>query len=702
MTREEAKEYVRNNPRYYLQPDKTGKGYICPICGSGSGKNGTGITTKDGIHFTCWGAGSCFKNADIIDIIGLQYGLTDSSKFDKAYSIYNIQLEDSSKRATAREDFSPEPEQNQPKTERITQQNLHNSNYTTKVTQQAEEPDYSSFYLEANKNLAKTDYLQKRGISFEVANRFQLGYVENYRAHNKLCWGWNCLIIPTSKSSYQIRNTDPKAEHNQRYKKWGKAHLFNIEAIETADKPIFITEGELDALSIIEAGGVAVGLGSKGSYKDFLTYIGLVKPKQPLIPALDHDKAAKEDTQKLIKGLQELSLPFYEYDILGENKDPNEALTHNREDFTAKIQEAYRQQEAKLEAQLEAERELIKRESVFYSFQGFLNNINKNTSSCIPTGFAELDNQLDGGLYAGLYVIGAISSLGKTTFCLQIADQIARAGHDVLIFSLEMGKYELMAKSVSRLTFTLNGCKKDEAKTIRGVLTWGTYPYHKEQEKKLFDKAKEEYLNNISENLFITEGLGDIGVVEIREKVEKYMRAYKKAPVVLIDYLQILKPLDMRATDKQNTDIAVSALKRLSRDKNIPILAISSFNRESYTEPVNLTSYKESGAIEYSSDVLIGLQYEGMDWQKDDKGKYEDKDKRKGRVKNLFKENDTKGKKGEAVKIELKLLKNRNGSRGGCNMYYYPMFNYFTESLGFEPVEDEDTEEEQEPFFSGF
>jgi replicative DNA helicase len=79
----------------------------------------------------------------------------------------------------------------------------------------------------------------------------------------------------------------------------------------------------------------------------------------------------------------------------------------------------------------------------------------------------------------------------------------------------------------------------------------------------------------------------------------------------MIDYLQILKPADPRASDKQNTDWAVSELKRISREHKIPVLAISSLNRENYHMPINLTSFKESGAIEYSSDVLIGLQVEG-------------------------------------------------------------------------------------------
>src|SRR5699024_5813442 len=83
-------------------------------------------------------------------------------------------------------------------------------------------------------------------------------------------------------------------------------------------------------------------------------------------------------------------------------------------------------------------------------------------------------------------------------------------------------------------------------------------------------------------------------------------------PVVVIDYLQILQPKDPRASDKQNTDWAVLDLKKISRAYNIPIIGISSFNRDNYKEAVNMASFKESGAIEYSSDVLIGLQLKGI------------------------------------------------------------------------------------------
>jgi len=77
----------------------------------------------------------------------------------------------------------------------------------------------------------------------------------------------------------------------------------------------------------------------------------------------------------------------------------------------------------------------------------------------ISTGFNTLDVALDGGLFEGLYVIGAISSLGKTTLAIQIADYLASQGRDVLYISLEMSRYEIMAKSISR--HTLLYCKEN-------------------------------------------------------------------------------------------------------------------------------------------------------------------------------------------------------------------------------------------------
>ena len=140
--------------------------------------------------------------------------------------------------------------------------------------------------------------------------------------------------------------------------------------------------------------------------------------------------------------------------------------------------------------------------------------------------------------------------------------------------------------------------------------------------------------------------------------VRKHIFFTGKKPVVIIDYLQILAPCLDRATDKQNTDKAVLELKRLSRDSKTPVIAVSSFNRASYDAPVTMAAFKESGAIEYSSDVLIGLQFAGA-------GK--DIDLNEARRK-------------DPREIELVILKSRNGRTGDkLGYYYHPLFNYYEE-----------------------
>ena len=129
---------------------------------------------------------------------------------------------------------------------------------------------------------------------------------------------------------------------------------------------------------------------------------------------------------------------------------------------------------------------------------------------------------------------------------------------------------------------------------------------------------------------------------------------------------------DYRGTDKQKTDENVLELKRLSRDENIPVIAISSFNRDNYTTPVNMASFKESGALEYGSDVVIGLQLEGMDFQEGEADKAREK-----RIRELRKEAEALGRAGKGQQIQIKILKNRNGSKGSATLNFYPMFNYF-------------------------
>ena len=279
----------------------------------------------------------------------------------------------------------------------------------------------------------------------------------------------------------------------------------------------------------------------------------------------------------------------------------------------------------------------------------------------ISTGYPTLDLELGdgfgipGGLSAGLYTIGAISSLGKTTFAMQMADAIAASGKDVLVIALEMAAFELMAKSISRLT-TETAQKASERKTVQGILQGTRWARYSAGERQTIEEATAIY-SDLAKHLFFIEGIGNIGVDDVRKAIKRHIEMRGEAPVILVDYLQILAPADPHATDKTNTDKAVLEMKRISRDYNTPVICISSFNRDNYSERVSMKALKESGAIEYSSDVVIGLQLEGAGAKDFDVDKAKSQDPRK---------------------IEAVILKNRSGKTGQTIPFEYePKFNLF-------------------------
>ena len=370
---------------------------------------------------------------------------------------------------------------------------------------------------------------------------------------------------------------------------------------------------------------------------------------------------------------------YTEYLIPDNYKDVNEFLVSDRDGFIEWVKAGENLNFEELKEIITEEEvnitEEFEKEAVSYYLNDFLLEVKKNREGqAISTGFSNLDKKfLDGGLYPGLYFVGANSSAGKTTFILQMADSIAKSGQGVLIFSLEMSRNELIAKSLSRLS-VIKDMEKNKstkhAKTTRGILK-GIYT---DIEQVILSQCFQDY-SKWGNNIWIVEGVGNVGVEVIKEKTEKYMKYQKsngKPPVIFIDYLQILAPYDVRMTDKQNVDKNVLELKRLSRDFGVPVVGISSFNRDNYTAPVNMASFKESGAIEYSSDVLIGLQYEGSDYRENEK-----ESERLARMRILNKTMEQAAKEGKSQKMQVKILKNRNGVRGSVYFDFFPKFNFF-------------------------
>lgn len=326
----ELKEHVKAHSSDYFRPAKS-HGYICPICGSGSGVHGTGITTRDGIHYTCWAG--CFIHADIIEIVGLKYHLDNYvQKLKAAARELNI-------------NFDSSISTNCLSTGSIT--NLYTKMMRcskTIIKPSEEETDYTDFFHQAHANISMTNY--HRGISRKTLDRYNIGYWPHWKHPKAANAPYSPrLIIPTSKYSYLARDTRCNISVQQkRYakSKVGKTQIFNAEALDN-DRTVFVVEGEIDALSIIDVGAEAIALGSVSNYRKLFTMLNEKDYKnKKLLLALDNDDAGRNTSQKIMHELSDMSITCRIVDIIGKHKDPNDCFVHDKAQFVKNIYVALR------------------------------------------------------------------------------------------------------------------------------------------------------------------------------------------------------------------------------------------------------------------------------------------------------------------------------------------------------------------------
>lgn len=671
MTRDEARQeiLVRVSALDYLQKSEHGN-YICPFCKSGTGANKTGAMQyyKETNTVACFGrcAQDYGKKGRKYDVIDLHRQYTGAD--------YNTAVSDLARQIGITIDpYIPEPDYTRPQkikpagspTTDFSGQGKANTlpaeNASTEAQKAPQEvqymqevqKDYTEYFRECKARIndpAAADYLAFRGISPEVAHCFWLGFDPKWRSPAAIERGKNPpysprLIIPTSTGSYIARDIRPDVDYAKM--KEGEVHLFNTRDLyNEEDRPVFITEGEIDAISVIEAGGLASALGSTTNWKSLVDLLRDKRTNNTLILCLDNDDSGRAATRELAKGLQELNISFIRADIAAGYNDPNEALTADREAFTKAIRAAERQTAAKPDSMAD------------YISRAFDEDVERfKTASIRKTGLPNLD-KVAGGIYPGLYVMGAISALGKTTLIHQIADQMAGAGEHVLFFSLEQSRFEMASKSLARITAYRNIRSAVSSLDIRkGNITLAV------------QEAQKVYAKMIAPRMSIIEGNFNCNISFIGDYVARYIKKNGRKPVVIVDYLQILDGMgDQRQTTRDLVDTNVRELKRMSRNHDIPVIVISSLNRTNYLAPVDFESFKESGGIEYTADVVWGLQLDVMNDPLFDKDRHI-KEKHE-MVRNAKKENPRK--------IQLLCLKNRYGiSSYTADFLYYPANDYF-------------------------
>lgn len=238
----------------------------------------------------------------------------------------------------------------------------------------------------------------------------------------------------------------------------------------------------------------------------------------------------------------------------------------------------------------------------------------------------------------------------------QMSYQIASQGFNVVFFSYEQSRLELVSKSMSRLSYLLktpvtaldirHGCYAEQFKSV------------KEQYAKI---ARVEYV--------VESQFGDT-VDNICVTVEDFVKR-GIMPVVIVDYLQIVSSQSKSGQvsfAKENVDYTVKRLKNLQRKHGLVVFVVSSLNRQNYLTQIDFESFKESGGIEYTADVVFGMQLKCMNEPIFD-----------GQAGlNKKRERVLKAKAENPRKIELVCLKNRYAKSGyKCYFNYFPTYDYF-------------------------
>lgn len=327
---------------------------------------------------------------------------------------------------------------------------------------------------------------------------------------------------------------------------------------------IWLVEGILDAMSFhvaMPGQPIAAALGDALSDKQAYSLRGLT-----VFIVFDADHAGYKGARATAEKLKEydanpLILDFP--DALG--KDPNLAFAHNRADLDEWLIDTRAEYATKDDA---------------YVYRTFSNPGKlRRISTAVPTW----DSYLHGGFPPGVHMVGAESAVGKTTWATAYADSAVQAGERVLFVIYEIPKRQQWARIASRFTVGLDN------------LSWAEI----EADPLSFPDDLKPELERIASRLRVAVGWS----------VQQIKYAAKHYDTIIVDYLQRMPAAYRGDKTKANIDFNLAELSNIARDYNMPVVVISSLNRDSYDrDQITKRAFKESGNIEYVAQSLTGLR----------------------------------------------------------------------------------------------
>lgn len=253
--------------------------------------------------------------------------------------------------------------------------------------------------------------------------------------------------------------------------------------------------------------------------------------------------------------------------------------------------------------------------------------------SGIPSGYPTLDKITGGFQNSDLIIIAARPSVGKTSFALNIATNIAsKENLPVGFFSLEMSKEQLLERMLC-----------SEAKVDMQRLKTG---YLRDED---FSKITEAYSELYEAPIYIDDS-PDVTLTDIRTKSRR-LKIEAKVGIIFVDYLQLIRSEQRVENRVLEISQITRGLKNLARELNIPVVVLSQLSRaveKREDKKPMLSDLRESGSIEQDADVVIFLHIPD---------------------------------EAERERVEVLVAKQRNGPQGQCRLLFQSEYTKFVEII---------------------
>lgn len=379
----------------------------------------------------------------------------------------------------------------------------------------------------------------------------------------------------------------------------------------------------------------------------YVAGLSLLDAGEPIDPVSIKAKAKQQGVElpeRLLVELMEV-VPTAAYCVDYAHRVAEDARTRAIKELAARIQDDAASTPDELLATLQRETEAIRDSSyqrglltpndTLHRFMDYVVRAGEKRDNFISSGYSNLDNILGGGfIRGGLYILGARPAVGKSTFAINLADNIEG---NALFVSLEMSPEQVTAKRVSRRIGV------SSSRLLSGQLS---------------DQAWEKVAmatSDISQHGLYLNSRYDMTV----QQIALLAQAVPELRAVIVDYLGLIQPATRSTSTYENISQTSRELKRMAITLNVPVICLCQLSRQVESRQNKrplLSDLRDSGAIEQDADGVLFL--------------YRDDYYAGGPA------------DGQPSAVELSVAKNRHGQTGETSFNLWLKYSYFKEAAG--------------------